>query len=128
MALPPEDQQRLQARPDAHPLRTPRAPERYKRETTYVYSQGAPSVFKGDLNYYVVEHDLTDSAQKIDTSQTALHVLNGEYDWSAYPAAGEELAAAVPGATFTLMEASGTSRCRRTRRSSRRTSSRCSSR
>lgn len=90
-----------------HTLCAPQSPERYKRETTYVYSQGAPAVFKGDLNYYVVEHDLTETAQKIDTSQTALHVLNGEYDWSAFPAAGQELAAAVDGATFTLMEGVG---------------------
>lgn len=90
-----------------HTLCAPQSPERYKRETTWVYSQGAPAVFKGDLNYYVVEHDVTDTAEKIDTSQTALHVLNGEYDWSAFPAAGEELAAAVDGATFTLMEGVG---------------------
>jgi len=90
-----------------HSALAPESPERYKRETTWVYSQGAPPVFKGDLNYYVVEHDLTETAQKIDTTRTALHVLNGEYDWSAPPAAGEALAAAVVGATFTLMEGVG---------------------
>lgn len=90
-----------------HTLCAPQSPEPYKRETAYVYSQGAPAVFKGDLQYYVVEHDLTEDAEKIDTSRTALHVLNGEYDWSAFPAAGEALAAAVDGATFTLMEGVG---------------------
>jgi pimeloyl-ACP methyl ester carboxylesterase len=87
-----------------HTLCSPTSPERYKRETTFVYSQGAPAVFKGDLNYYVVEHDLNADAKKIDTTQTALFVLNGEYDWSGYPAAGAALAAAVDGATHTVME------------------------
>lgn len=90
-----------------HTLCAPQSPERYKRETTFVYSQGAPAVFKGDLHYYAIEHDLTDSAKNIDTSQTALHVLNGEYDWSAYPAAGQALAGQVDGATFTVMEGVG---------------------
>jgi pimeloyl-ACP methyl ester carboxylesterase len=90
-----------------HTACAPQSPERYKRETTYIYSQGAPSVFKGDLNYYVVEHDLTEDAKKIDTSQTALFILNGEYDWSATPALGEALAAEVPGASFTAMEGLG---------------------
>jgi len=87
-----------------HTLCSPTSPERYKRETTFVYSQGAPAVFKGDLNYYVVEHDLNADAKKIDTTQTALFVLNGEYDWSGYPAAGAALAAAVDGATHAVME------------------------
>ena len=90
-----------------HTLCGPQSPERYKRETTFVYSQGSPALFKGDLNYYVVEHDLTEDAKKIDTSQTALYVLNGEYDWSATPAHGEALAAEVEGATFTMMEGLG---------------------
>jgi pimeloyl-ACP methyl ester carboxylesterase len=32
-------------------LMSPTSPERYRRETTWVYSQGAPAVFKGDLYY-----------------------------------------------------------------------------
>lgn len=89
-----------------HTLCAPQSPEPYTRETTYVYSQGAPAVFKGDLNYYLLEHDLTEDAKKIDTTQTALHVLYGEYDWSG-PAGGEALAAEVEGATFTLMDGVG---------------------
>ncbi|MFD5272181.1 alpha/beta fold hydrolase [Streptomyces sp. NPDC058335] len=90
-----------------HTMCAPQSPERYKRETTFVYSQGAPAVFKGDLNYYLVEHDLTEDAKKIDTSQTALYVLNGEYDWSAPPMAGAALAAEVDGATATAMQEVG---------------------
>lgn len=88
-------------------LCAPQSPEPYKRETAWVYSQGAPPVFKGDLDYYLVEHDLTGRAAEIDTSRTAVYLLNGEYDWSAPPAAGQALAAEISGAEHTVMTALG---------------------
>ena len=88
-------------------LCSPNAPEQRVRETVWMYSQGAPVVFAGDLNYYSIEHDLRETAQNIDTSKCMLYVLSGEYDWSAYPEAAKELADKVPGATYTLMEGMG---------------------
>ena len=38
---------------------SPKSPEPHRRETVWVYSQGAPQVFQGDLDYYLGEHDLT---------------------------------------------------------------------
>ena len=86
---------------------SPRSPEALRRETGWVYSQGAPSVFKGDVVYYLVEHDLTETARDIDTSRTAVHVLSGDYDWSATPERCLALADAIPGATYTRMEGIG---------------------
>ena len=88
-------------------LCAPQSPEAFKRETVWVYSQGAPPVFKGDLHYYLVEHDLTETAKTIDTTKTAVHILNGEYDWSAYPAAGQALATEIDGATYATMPGVG---------------------
>jgi pimeloyl-ACP methyl ester carboxylesterase len=88
-------------------ITSPSSPEAYRRETAWIYSQGAPAVFKGDLNYYTVEHDLRELTDRIDTTQTALYVLTGEYDWSSTPAMGEALAAAIPGATFRMMPGLG---------------------
>jgi pimeloyl-ACP methyl ester carboxylesterase len=88
-------------------LCSPNAPEQRVRETVWMYSQGAPVVFAGDLNYYGIEHDLRETAQNIDTSKCLFYVLSGDYDWSAYPAAAKELADKVPGATYTLMEGMG---------------------
>jgi pimeloyl-ACP methyl ester carboxylesterase len=88
-------------------ITSPESPEALRRETAWIYSQGAPAVFKGDLHYYTVEHDLTGAAGRIDTARTALYVLTGEYDWSSPPAAGRALAAAVPGATFRAMAGLG---------------------
>jgi pimeloyl-ACP methyl ester carboxylesterase len=88
-------------------ITAPQSPEACRRETAWIYSQGAPAVFKGDLHYYTVEHDLAAGAARIDTARTALYVLTGEYDWSSTPAMGEALAAAVPGATFRMMPGLG---------------------
>ena len=88
-------------------ITAPGSPEALRRETAWIYSQGAPAVFKGDLHYYTVEHDLSAIADRIDTTKTALYVLTGEYDWSSTPAAGKALAARVPGATFRLMPGLG---------------------
>ena len=37
----------------------------------------------------------------------AVHLLSGEYDWSATPAAGRAAHEAIPGSTWTLMEGVG---------------------
>jgi pimeloyl-ACP methyl ester carboxylesterase len=88
-------------------LCSPSAPEEYRRETVWVYSQGAPVVFKGDLNYYVAEHDLTETAKDIDTSKIDVYILSGEYDWSAAPEDSKQLADAIEGSSFQVMEGLG---------------------
>jgi pimeloyl-ACP methyl ester carboxylesterase len=84
-------------------LMSPTSPEALRRETAWVYSQGAPPVFKGDLYYYSVDHDLTQTAEQIDTSKTAVYILCGEYDWSSTPAMAKELADRIAGASFREM-------------------------
>ncbi|MEQ8485912.1 MAG: alpha/beta hydrolase [Pseudomonadales bacterium] len=88
-------------------LMAPTSPERFRHETTWVYSQGAPSVFKGDLYYYSVDHDVRDTAAAIDTGRCPVYLLNGEYDWSGTPAHGEALAALIPGARYRTMPGLG---------------------
>jgi pimeloyl-ACP methyl ester carboxylesterase len=81
-------------------LMSPSSPENLRRETAWVYSQGAPAVFKGDLYYYSVDHDLTATAADIDTSKVAVYILGGEYDWAATPEMARALAAQIPGAVY----------------------------
>jgi len=88
-------------------LCSPTSPEQFVRETVWVYSQGAPPVFKGDLEYYLIEHDLTDTAASIDTTKIGMWVLSAEYDWSAPPAAGRLLANEVEGCKFVEMASMG---------------------
>ncbi len=88
-------------------LMAPQSPEASKQETIWIYSQGAPAVFKGDLHYYSLEHDLTETAHRIDTSKVAVYLLGGEYDWSASPADVRALADRVKGSRFTEMDGVG---------------------
>ena len=88
-------------------MMAPASPEALRRETAWVYSQGAPAVFKGDLYYYSIDHDVRNSARGIDTSICPVYILNGEYDWSGTPEAGEELAAMIPGARYRTMRGLG---------------------
>ena len=81
-------------------LMSPGSPERFRRETSWVYSQGAPPVFKGDLYYYSVDHDLTKTAEQIDTSKVAVYIMCGEYDWSGTPAMARALAERISGAQY----------------------------
>jgi pimeloyl-ACP methyl ester carboxylesterase len=81
-------------------MMAPTSPEAARHETSWVYSQGAPAVFKGDLFYYSVDHDLTKTAEQIDTSKVAVYIACGEYDWSSTPAMGRALADRIPGAKY----------------------------
>lgn len=88
-------------------LTSPTAPEALRRETWFVYASGFPSTFSGDLNYWMLEHDLRDKAHHIDTSRCAVHLLTGEYDGATPPELSAELAAAIPGATYQVMQGLG---------------------
>ena len=88
-------------------LMSPTSPEAFRRETLWVYSQGAPSVFKGDLYYYSVDHDLREGAEEIDTRRLSVDILNGEYDWSGTPEMGEAIARRIPGARYQTMPGLG---------------------
>jgi pimeloyl-ACP methyl ester carboxylesterase len=88
-------------------LMSPTSPENLRRETAWVYSQGAPPVFKGDLYYYSIDHDLTQTAERIDARKTALYLMTGEYDWASTPAMSAELAARIKGASYQTMTGLG---------------------
>ena len=88
-------------------MMAPSSPDSNRHETRWVYSQGAPAVFKGDLNYYSLEHDVRNTAASIKTDQCAVHILNGEYDWSGTPELGKELADLIPGAAYQTMKSLG---------------------
>lgn len=88
-------------------LMSPTSPEALRRETAWVYSQGAPPVFKGDLYYFSVDHDLRETARRIDTTKVAVYLLTGEYDWAATPEMSRALAEEIPGAVYRTMERLG---------------------
>jgi pimeloyl-ACP methyl ester carboxylesterase len=88
-------------------MQSPTSPEKYRRETAWEYSQSAPFVFKGDLYYYFAEHDVTKTAENIDTSRCAVYLMAGEYDPDANPDEGRRLAGMIKGSKFVAMEGLG---------------------
>lgn len=84
-------------------ITSPASPLAYRKETAQTYASGWPAAFVGDLNYYCVEYDLRADASAIDTSEVAVHILNGTYDYSATPRHGADAQAAIAGSTFTEM-------------------------
>jgi pimeloyl-ACP methyl ester carboxylesterase len=88
-------------------LTSPDAPEPLRRETMWAYSCGWPPSFIGDLYYYIDDHDLRDLAKTIDTSRCGVHMLSGEYDFSATVELGQEAHDAIAGSTFGAMPGIG---------------------
>jgi len=88
-------------------LCSPTSPEAYVKEVSQVYSAGWPPAFIGDLWYYLVDYDIRDRAHEIDTAQVAVHILNGEYDWSGHVKGGLEAHHAIAGSTHAAMTGVG---------------------
>jgi pimeloyl-ACP methyl ester carboxylesterase len=88
-------------------LMAPDSPEKYRRESAWKFSQGAPSVMKGDFYYYFKDHNLTGKVQQIQTSLTPVYLLTGEYDAVVSPAETQQLAEQIKGAKFIRMEKLG---------------------
>ncbi|MGB9966418.1 alpha/beta fold hydrolase [Halobacterium hubeiense] len=76
-------------------LMAKQSPEPDRRETMYLYEQGATGVFKGDLYYYSVDHDYRDKLEDVDASECPLYAVNGEYDYLTDPDMGQEVANGV---------------------------------
>ena len=84
-------------------LCSPTSPTPYVKEVSLVYSAGWPPVFLGDLWYYLVDYDIRDRAHEIDTSRCAVHIMNGEYDYTGSVKKGLEAHNAIAGSTHTEM-------------------------
>jgi pimeloyl-ACP methyl ester carboxylesterase len=84
-------------------LIAPQSPEVTRHETLWMYKQGGPGVFKGDLYFYRVDGDLRSQVGGIDTSRCPLYLLTGEYDYSCTPEDTRRTAAKIVGAQVTVM-------------------------
>ena len=88
-------------------LIAPQSPASSRAETLWAYKQGGPGVFKGDLYFYRVDGDLRGKVERIDTKVCPLFLLTGEYDFSCTPEDTKRTAAAIAGASVTIMEQLG---------------------
>ena len=88
-------------------LMAPQSPDASRWETLWMYMQGGPGVFKGDLHFYRVDADLRDRVGRIDTRVCQLYLLTGEYDFSCAPEDTLRTAAKIAGAEVTIMKEVG---------------------
>jgi pimeloyl-ACP methyl ester carboxylesterase len=88
-------------------LIAPQSPAAARHETLWMYKQGGPGVFKGDLYFYRVDGDLRGKVGAIDTGVCPLYLLTGEYDFSCTPADTERTAGQIKGAEVTVMRGLG---------------------
>lgn len=84
-------------------LMSPTSPESRRRAASWIYSQGAPGIYTGDLAFYSEEFDGEQVAPAIAKAGTPMAFLSGSYDYSATPADGRKLADLVPGSLFVEM-------------------------
>ncbi len=85
-------------------LQSPDSPETGVRESWWVYAQGGPEVYVGDLGFYAGEWDGRERVRDIDTDDCPVSLLTGEYDYSALPEATERVASKIPGADVEIMD------------------------
>ena len=88
-------------------LIAPQSPDVSRHETLWMYKQGGPGVFKGDLYFYRVDGDLRAKVGAIDTKVCPLYLLTGEYDFSCTPDDTLRTAKSIAGAEVTMMKECG---------------------
>ncbi|HYM31229.1 MAG TPA: alpha/beta hydrolase [Candidatus Cybelea sp.] len=89
-------------------LIAPQSPDTERWETLWHYMQAGPGIFMGDLNYYFADGDMRNGmARAIDTKKCPLYLLSGEYDVSAKPEMGADLARQVNATHFEVMREMG---------------------
>ena len=86
----------------------PQSPSSERWETMWHYMQGGPGIFAGDLHYYFEEGDLRNGqALPLRDSPCPVYLLTGEYDASATPEMGQELADLIGAKHFEVMRDMG---------------------
>ncbi len=88
-------------------LMGPASPEGLRRRAGWIYAQGGPGVYAGDLGFYSDEFDGALVGPRIDAHRLPVHLLSGEYDYSATPEDGAALHRLMPGSHFQVMPGPG---------------------
>jgi pimeloyl-ACP methyl ester carboxylesterase len=105
-------------RPDIHGGKTagalmagmiaPQSPSEERWETMWHYMQGGPGIFAGDLVYYFEDGDLRNGlAEPLRNTACPIYLLSGDYDPSATPEMGQELADLINATHFEVMHGVG---------------------
>ncbi|WP_026622470.1 pimeloyl-ACP methyl ester carboxylesterase (plasmid) [Ensifer sp. WSM1721] len=82
----------------------PQAPPVERWNTQWMFMQSGPGVFRGDLSFYTKDDSLVGRLGMIDTRQTPVHIMCGEYDMTCTPEDARRTAEAIDGATLAIMK------------------------
>ena len=88
-------------------LLSPTSPTAGRDYATWIYSQGAPGVYDGDLAFYSDEYNAHAHTARVDTARTPLWLFTGDYDYSATPQDSARIAQEIPGAHFQTLNGFG---------------------
>lgn len=83
-------------------LMAPMSPDLDRWLTWHYYTQGS-EVFKGDLYFYSVDHDLRGKLQDIDGEKCPVVMMTGAYDYLTPPLVTKETADQIKGGTYIEM-------------------------
>ncbi len=86
---------------------SPHAPDAERWNTLWMFMSSGPGVFRGDLSFYTTDDSLIDRLSAIDTARAPVHILVGAYDLTCTPEDARRTAAAIKGATLTVMDELG---------------------
>ncbi|PVA06813.1 alpha/beta fold hydrolase [Thalassorhabdomicrobium marinisediminis] len=86
---------------------SPFAPNAERWNTLWMFMQSGPGVFRGDLSFYTRDESLIPRMCQIDTQATPVHIIVGAYDLTCTPEDAARTAAAIPGATLSVMDELG---------------------
>jgi pimeloyl-ACP methyl ester carboxylesterase len=88
-------------------LCAPQSPESNARENWWLYSQGGPGVYAGDVHFYSVDWDGRRDISRIDTRVCKVSLLTGEFDYSCTPEMTRQAASSIPGSRLVIMPGIG---------------------
>ena len=84
-------------------LMAPSSPTQDRTVAAFIYSQGGPGIYDGDLVFYSDEFDGEEVARRINGKRIPTYFLTGRYDYSATVEDARRLAGWVEGSTMIEM-------------------------
>jgi pimeloyl-ACP methyl ester carboxylesterase len=88
-------------------LLSPTSGKAHRDQATWIYSQGAPGIYDGDLGYYSDDFNANHHTGAIDTQRTPVWLFTGDYDYSATPTDSAKVASEIKGAHFQELKGFG---------------------
>ncbi|MFM8606991.1 MAG: alpha/beta fold hydrolase [Hyphomicrobiales bacterium] len=75
-------------------LMSPESPDEHRWETWWLYANGGPGIFKGDLYFYSVDSDFREHTAKL-SGRLPIYFITGTYDFACTPEMTERTAEKV---------------------------------